>query len=193
MFMTTSLTSAFGLASFDPARALRLCRFAQMFYEEEAVGRAGADALGVALVKCSWRKQGATQAGWWEDREGIYLAFCGTNDWTDMLYNGSAVPFAHRWGRVHAGFRVALRRIEDEVLSAVVSRLRAGDRQLWITGHSLGGALAVLMAARFRMEGLDVAGVYTFGQPKTGNRNFQRRYDEALGDRTDRRQLNSGA
>jgi hypothetical protein len=35
-----------------------------------------------------------------------------------------------------------------------------------ITGHSLGGALAVLMAMRLRVDGLPVTRVVTFGQPK---------------------------
>ncbi|WP_437602159.1 lipase family protein [Sorangium sp. So ce590] len=51
---------------------------------------------------------------------------------------------------------------------------------LYITGHSLGGALAVLTAARIytdsNIEQLrDVLrGVYTFGQPMVGNRTFAR-------------------
>jgi hypothetical protein len=35
-----------------------------------------------------------------------------------------------------------------------------------LTGHSLGGALALLLAMRLRVDGVPVAGVVTFGQPK---------------------------
>ncbi len=38
-----------------------------------------------------------------------------------------------------------------------------------ITGHSLGGALAVLMAMRVQLAGFPVARVVTFGQPKVTN------------------------
>lgn len=38
-----------------------------------------------------------------------------------------------------------------------------------ITGHSLGGALAVLMAMRLQLAGFAVARVVTFGQPKVTN------------------------
>ncbi|WP_437817714.1 lipase family protein [Sorangium sp. So ce1078] len=57
---------------------------------------------------------------------------------------------------------------------------RCALEALYITGHSLGGALAVLTAARIytdrEFERLrDVLrGVYTFGQPMVGNRKFAR-------------------
>jgi hypothetical protein len=49
--------------------------------------------------------------------------------------------------------------------------------EVWITGHSLGGALATLMSARLLRaidEGLRVrlAGLVTFGSPRVGDRHF---------------------
>lgn len=66
-------------------------------------------------------------------------------------------------GRVHRGFRKAL----DEVFGQI-SGLAGSDRALWLTGHSLGGALAILAAARLP----NVQGVYTFGSPSVGNSTF---------------------
>jgi triacylglycerol lipase len=50
--------------------------------------------------------------------------------------------------------------------------------RLWFTGHSLGGALAMLCA-----HGWDgaVEGVYTFGQPRAGDAAFRNEYNERLG------------
>lgn len=42
-----------------------------------------------------------------------------------------------------------------------------GSCQLWVTGHSLGGALASMAAMEATLHGLTVA-LYTFGQPRVG-------------------------
>jgi hypothetical protein len=46
-----------------------------------------------------------------------------------------------------------------------------------ITGHSLGGALAVLCAHILQAEGWTVHSVYTFGQPRVGDRAFAAAYN----------------
>lgn len=83
-------------------------------------------------------------------------------------------------GRVHTGFRRALGAVEEELLA------RIGDHELdplWITGHSLGGALAVLLALRLEMMGRKIQGVYTFGQPRVGDDEFAVRVEERLAGR----------
>jgi Lipase (class 3) len=57
-------------------------------------------------------------------------------------------------------------------------------RPLYITGHSLGGALAMLFAYRWSNPTIPIAGIYTFGQPRVGDAKFRRRYDVLLGART---------
>jgi pimeloyl-ACP methyl ester carboxylesterase len=47
------------------------------------------------------------------------------------------------------------------------------DRPIWITGHSLGGAAAILTAYRLKTAyDLPVRGVYTIGQPTCANQAF---------------------
>ena len=61
---------------------------------------------------------------------------------------------------------------------------QAGDKPIWIAGHSLGGALAVLAALDLTLNRkLPVQGVYTFGQPRVGDRTFARSVKKTLGDR----------
>lgn len=38
------------------------------------------------------------------------------------------------------------------------------DAKVWVTGHSLGAALAALLAADLKSVGHDIATVYTMGQ-----------------------------
>ncbi len=85
--------------------------------------------------------------------------------WTDSQF----LPAACRvGGRVHEGFRDAYAEISDR-LDAVVSARRSGQ-SLWLTGHSLGGALATLAAAHF--ADVPVQGTYTFGCPRVGDKAF---------------------
>ena len=71
-------------------------------------------------------------------------------------------------GKVHRGFKEAL----DEVwpdLQPYIRKLQDQGRKIWITGHSLGAALATLCVGRYG----DVQGVYTFGSPRVGNSAFK--------------------
>ncbi|MCA9322218.1 MAG: lipase family protein [Planctomycetes bacterium] len=72
--------------------------------------------------------------------------------------------------RLHGGFVQALDRLWDD-LEPRLERL--GARPLWVTGHSLGGALATL-AARRRHE--TVHGLCTFGSPRVGDAAFRDSY-----------------
>lgn len=58
------------------------------------------------------------------------------------------------------------------------------SRAIYVTGHSLGGALALLAALELKRQGFNIAQVYTFGQPRVGNAAFKRLYEKSLGDRT---------
>jgi putative lipase involved disintegration of autophagic bodies len=52
-------------------------------------------------------------------------------------------------------------------------RACAASRQLWVTGHSLGGALATLFVGQMMRDFPDseanIGSVYTFGQPRLGD------------------------
>ncbi|MGW8257986.1 MAG: lipase family protein, partial [Thermoguttaceae bacterium] len=77
-------------------------------------------------------------------------------------------------GRVHSGFADAV----DEVFPSVLSLLPAssGCKSLWITGHSLGGAMATLASVRLADAGYSIGGVYTYGSPRVGDRVFRDSY-----------------
>ncbi len=58
--------------------------------------------------------------------------------------------------------------------------LRDKGQTVWITGHSLGGALATLAADQLIREKIlesdDIGGVFTFGQPRVGDGQFSNEY-----------------
>lgn len=85
--------------------------------------------------------------------------------WTDSHFLPKA---AHMGGRVHAGFLRAFLEICGE-LDAVVAARRPGQA-VWLTGHSLGGALATLAAAH--LGEATVEGLYTYGSPRVGDATF---------------------
>ncbi len=83
---------------------------------------------------------------------------------TDARFGLVEAPDPAR-GRIHAGFLAAL----DEIFGDLRD-LPLRGRALWLTGHSLGGALAILAAAR--LPAGRVQGVYTFGAPSVGDARF---------------------
>src|SRR5262245_15295725 len=72
-----------------------------------------------------------------------------------------------RW---HQGFVTAISEAWDPVYAATTGHLKEKDRPLWVTGHSLGGALALLASWLFLRKTVSVHQVYTFGAPMVGNK-----------------------
>ena len=57
----------------------------------------------------------------------------------------------------------------EPLFAAVDQAQKAKERPLWVTGHSLGGAIALLAAWRFRRNFFAVQEIITFGAPMIGN------------------------
>ncbi len=130
-----------------------------------------------------------TQALVVSDDRIVLVIFCGSEGhdtaaamsdwWTDAKF----WPLEIEDVRIHRGFHQALESVWAELDGAVKGRLEDG-RTLWLTGHSLGGALANLAAYRWSREQVPVAGVYTFAAPKTGDAAFVTDFQERLGQRS---------
>ncbi len=132
------------------------------------------------LVDGEYQK-GSTQMFWAKHRTEpwVIMAFRGTSDggdvWVDL--NFPTKPFVTalpEWGIVHGGFYDAYRSITN-LLDARL--LATTDESLWITGHSLGGALASLATAELlarinRGWTTKLGGMATFGSPRVGDTDF---------------------
>ncbi len=122
----------------------------------------------------------------------ILVAFRGTqpNQRIDWLsdFEASHESWGHPVGKVHKGFYEGLRAVWGHPINGkqVLPQrlLDRGNRTVWITGHSLGGALAEVCAAEAYFAcHVPVESVYTFGQPRLGDEAFSRLVNAALGDR----------
>jgi pimeloyl-ACP methyl ester carboxylesterase len=61
-----------------------------------------------------------------------------------------------------------------ETVSGKLKGLSAGKR-LWLAGHGLGGAFALLAAVEMLAQGVEVAAVYTYGAPRVGDAQLVKR------------------
>jgi triacylglycerol lipase len=87
-------------------------------------------------------------------------------------------------GEIHDGFAKALASVYSTVKTAV-DALPGSGALLYITGHSLGAALATLCAYRITAaRGYPVQGVCNYGSPRVGNSDFAKNYQTTLGPRT---------
>ncbi|WP_423907255.1 lipase family protein [Candidatus Spongiihabitans sp.] len=100
----------------------------------------------------------------------ITLAFRGTEktEMKDIKTDANvATTLCESGGKIHSGFNVAF----DEVALDIQEALNEpdfSDLPLFITGHSLGGALATIATKKLSHNG-GIAACYTFGSPRVGN------------------------
>jgi hypothetical protein len=174
-------------ADFDLATALSLAWMSQLSYETDPdkistlCGK-----LGIGLVGAPIHRRvrtgipiASTYALVLDLRDAVVVAFAGT-DPVHLANWVSDFDIRRTDGGAAAGFTMALRAVEQDILAA----LPAG-RPVMVTGHSLGGALAVLFAQSLGTMGRDVAAVYTYGAPRPGRRDFSEPYNNgSLGART---------
>ncbi len=183
--------------SYSSETALWLGGLANLAYEEDRDAvRSKLKVQNLTLDEYDFRNKKYSVEGFIAyDKDKAVLAFAGTDDIKDLKNN------AKTWSepvddqacgkqlRFHSGFhKAAMEVINDDngALIAHLSELQGQGKKVYITGHSLGGALAVITAyyAKTATKPIDLAGVYTFGQPFTGDDDFQSCYDEKLKDRT---------
>jgi hypothetical protein len=96
------------------------------------------------------------------------VVFCGSNEALDWKMNLQAGQTnLSGLGRVHQGFLSSVRSISSELLSV----LGSGTAPVILAGHSLGGALATLMAFEIQQQ-ISISACYSFGCPRVGDKQF---------------------
>ena len=128
--------------------------------------------------RCRFFDKEETQAFMIANDEMILTAFRGTEPTNikDWMTNAGIELKQGPSGNVHDGFQRALNHVWQGILESL-EVFQTEAQSLWFTGHSLGGALATLAVARLRQEDRPVHGLYTFGQPRVGDRKFAKNFN----------------
>ena len=116
---------------------------------------------------------GGTQAILVSNNKFLVLAFRGTEATSvkDIKADAKAKKTpCETGGGIHAGFKEAFERVEKEI-QRTIREDQFNGKPLFITGHSLGGALATIAAKRLSHNG-GIAACYTFGAPRVGDENW---------------------
>jgi hypothetical protein len=185
----------------DPRNAMALCVASDLAYlPESEAAEAYRTNLGLEARLIS---VGNTQVYIATNDDHIVAAFRGTEspttidglkDWllTDAANLlivpegrlGTDLAAAGVGARFHQGFVKAIGDIWEPFLEAIETERKKNDRPIWLTGHSLGGALALLAAWLLRRKFINVHQVYTFGGPMIGNNDvvqaFAREFPDSI-------------
>ncbi|WP_051906601.1 lipase family protein [Methylomarinum vadi] len=150
------------LAYYDESDALPILQRMQLTLEAFIDDRQEQDSFG-KLIK-------DTQAYIVANDDAVILTFRGTepDQFKDVLADAYLHPLEFPGkGKVHGGFYGALSGDCWERIVSVLQRPHLQTKMLWITGHSLGAALATVAAAHLNPHGL-----YTFASPRVGDSVF---------------------
>ncbi|XP_062184160.1 uncharacterized protein LOC133888069 [Phragmites australis] len=151
-----------------------------------------------------------TQVAIWRDssRRRLVVAFRGTEQsrWKDLRTDLMLVPAGlnpERLGgdfkqevQVHSGFLGAYDSVRNRIMALIKYAVGCQDEEdaekiprwhVCVTGHSLGGALATLLAlelssSQMAKNGLIFVTMYNFGSPRVGNRKFAEVYNAKVKD-----------
>ena len=148
----------------------KMARLASIAYLDKKEAAAHKKELGYTGHKF-FENDGAQCHAFWNKEEYV-LAFRGTepSEITDLLADLNAIPRgAMTHGLVHSGFRGECDKLWDDIVAHHANGHK--DKKLWITGHSLGGAMATIATSRFE-EFTKVEQLTTFGSPRVGTRKF---------------------
>jgi triacylglycerol lipase len=118
-----------------------------------------------------------------ESSDAVIVAFRGTQsdtDWiSDLRYGQVPYQYVQNAGNVHAGFMDIYRSCRDGIMNVLTSL--SPSTPIFVTGHSLGGALATLHALDLAVN-LDerTIAMVNFGSPRVGNRDFAYQYKQYI-------------
>ena len=176
-------------SGYSPKLSLNLAYYSSIAYESTASINAWSCSkchkyplMNVKAFNTGGEIQGFT--GFSTALNAIILAFRGSSNIPNWIINlsSNSVTYSKCSGcKVHNGFYAAWNAAKATVNSQIQA-LRALHRgaPIYITGHSLGGALATLSAPDIKEIYGGVHLVHTFGEPRVGNHAFSDYYKNVV-------------
>lgn len=121
-------------------------------------------------------------------RDGLGIANRGTDDTEGWLRDLDIRKVTITGGiRVHAGFYLDM----QSVLPQIEAQIPSKGTPLYLAAHSKGAGEECDLALALCWKGYSIRRIWTFGQPRVGNRIWRDEYNRRLGDITTR--LTNGA
>jgi hypothetical protein len=120
-------------------------------------------------------------------KEGVgILSFRGTEpaNIINWLTDANTMQQPFMGGKIHSGFLNNTKELWNQISTCIDSAV--GLKSLYITGHSLGAAMAAVATIKMHQDNQDwwskLRGVYTFGQPMVANSGLARLCQKNFGD-----------
>ena len=151
-------------------RSLLFARLAEISYNDNIKEvKKQVKTLGFTTVEF-YNREGA-QAYRFANNKDMVIACRGTQptQWNDISADLKAVPVvAETVSRVHQGFKDEVDELWPMVLEDLIAK--APKQKLWFCGHSLGAAMATIMASRcyYQTDVPNPEELYTYGSPRVG-------------------------
>lgn len=166
---------------FSKVNAFFLAWCSQLIYEEQNIVRLALHEQHYDTIEIYDVQD--TQVFVASNEDSMVVSFRGTSSLKDAMTDINIDLVDGVGGQVHEGFMIALNHVWQDLYRLILTN--RGNRSLWFTGHSLGASLACLATAKLVQEKDEpVNGLYTFGQPRTGDRKFARNFNDTFGDKT---------
>ena len=178
-------TAPVNRGSIQWAAVYTLGHLAQIAYAEAGDQVLRAKSLGADVVQPL--AIGSSEGFVASDDKSVVISFRGTQGIRDIVTDTLGFPAFMNGGIVHHGFSRAIGSIYQSAIAAAEAQGALDPKQgktIWVTGHSLGGAIACgFSMVASKEKKLKIDGIVTYGQPLVMNSSLCRFMLDEYGDR----------